>query len=303
MRLQCMHYFNVSVCFFLVSPFRCFFLHLSIASSSLLPSTSLPSYPLHPLMHPPPPLPFSVALLFIAMSSQGSAATKAFSCCHYNYSLHTHRHTHAHTCTLEECLCVCMHVRCVCVPVCAPACAVTHKRVSYFYLSPSLPPSPPLHRSPHLPATTIPLIPLCRRCLLPATFAMLSTGSISRAPTPLLSSRTPNSRAPRRPLRAFPSTPAVAKTLRAFTTRFLSPDNGTRSGVGTVAAARAGRSADDLKPACLHCGSVSFFFLLKNCPIRFVAGSLSQCCGPYLKRSVLSLPQRESWERSSRSRS
>lgn len=156
MRLQCMHYFNVSVFFFLVSPFRCFFLHLSIASSSLLPSTSLPSYPLHPLMHPPPPpLPFSVALLFIAMSSQGSAATKAFSCCHYNYSLHTHRHTHAHTCTLEECLCVCMHVRCVCVPVCAPACAVTHKRVSYFYLSPSLPLllsiAPPTSPHPSLP--------------------------------------------------------------------------------------------------------------------------------------------------------
>lgn len=146
----------MSVFFFLVSPFRCFFLHLSIASSSLLPSTSLPSYPLHPLMHPPPPpLPFSVALLFIAMSSQGSAATKAFSCCHYNYSLHTHRHTHAHTCTLEECLCVCMHVRCVCVPVCAPACAVTHKRVSYFYLSPSLPLllsiAPPTSPHPSLP--------------------------------------------------------------------------------------------------------------------------------------------------------
>lgn len=196
---------------------------------------------------------------------------------------------------------VCMCVVCVCACVCSCMCRYTQK--GELFLPLSLPPSPPLHRSPHLPATTIPLIPLCRRCLLPATFAMLSTGSISRAPTPLLSSRTPNSRAPRRPLRAFLSTPAVAKTLRAFTTRFLSPANGTRSGVGTVAAARAGRSADDLKPACLHCGSVSFFFLLKNCPIRFVAGSLSQCCGPYLKRSVLSLPQRESWERSSRSRS
>lgn len=186
---------------------------------------------------------------------------------------------------------VCMCVVCVCACVCSCMCRYTQK--GELFLPLSLPPSPPLHRSPHLPATTIPLIPLCRRCLLPATFAMLSTGSISRAPTPLLSSRTPNSRAPRRPLRAFPSTPAVAKTLRAFTTRFLSPAN---------AAALAGRSADDLKPACLHCGSVSFF-LLKNCPIRFVAGSLSQCCGPYLKRSVLSLPQRESWERSSRSRS
>lgn len=68
----------------------------------------LPSSPLLP--H----LPLSVALLFIAMSSQGSAATKAFSCCHYNYSLHTSTHTRVRT--QPQCLCVCtfVHTRMYC---------------------------------------------------------------------------------------------------------------------------------------------------------------------------------------------
>lgn len=152
-----------------------------------LPLLSPPYLCLPPLlspMHPPPLLhhPLSVALLFIAMSSQGSAATKAFSCCHYNYSLHTCTHTPTNThaymhkrrkgAQQQHCVFV---SACVCVMRACSACAVIHKRVSYFYLSPSLsssPPPTPLHPS---------------LLLLPATFAMLSTGSISRAPTSLLS--------------------------------------------------------------------------------------------------------------------
>lgn len=135
-----------------------------------------------PLLHHP----ISVALLFIAMSSQGSAATKAFSCCHYNYSLHTCTHTptdtHAYTHkrrrgAQQQHHCVFVSA-CVCVVCACSACAVIHKRVSYFYLSPSLSSSP----SHPLPPTLHPSL-----LLLPATFAMLSTGSISRAPTSLLS--------------------------------------------------------------------------------------------------------------------
>lgn len=127
----------------LLHPFCCFYPVLSPHVSPQLP-----------LLHH---LPLSVALLFIAMSSQGSAATKAFSCCHYNYSLHTSTHTHA-----------CTHNRSVFVSarVCTLACAVK-KRLSYFYLSPSSPSTqPPTH-------------PLLHPSLPPATFAMLCTGGIS----------------------------------------------------------------------------------------------------------------------------
>lgn len=159
-----------------LTPFGCFSSIFPLPHPPCLPLSS-PSPPMHPPLPPPPPS-LSVALLFIAMSSQGSAATKAFSCCHYNYSLHTCTHTHPHpwtrmhTHTQERSdstttVSLCLHV-CAC-----SACAVIHKRVSYFYLSPSLSSSPsPPH--PSLPR-------------LPATFAMLSTGSISRAPTSLLS--------------------------------------------------------------------------------------------------------------------
>ena len=143
----------------------------------MLHGSSLSSPLLHPFCcfypvlspHVPPQLPLllhlllSVALLFIAMSSQGSAATKAFSCCHYNYSLHTLTHTHA--CTHNRSAFVSARV---CVCVCTLVCTVTHKkRVSYFYLSPSSPSTqPPTH-------------PLLHPSLPPATFAMLSTGGIS----------------------------------------------------------------------------------------------------------------------------
>lgn len=79
-----------------------FFLVFPSTASSLCPPPPHLYLPPLPHLRTPPPLlllrrPLSVALLFIAMSSQGSAATKAFSCCHYNYSLHTCACTHAHT--------------------------------------------------------------------------------------------------------------------------------------------------------------------------------------------------------------
>lgn len=132
----------------LLHPFCCFY---PVLSPHVPPQLPL-------LLH----LPLSVALLFIAMSSQGSAATKAFSCCHYNYSLHTsHTHTHMRACTPHQSVFVSARV-------CTLAWTVIHKkRASYFYLSPSSPSSqPPTH-------------PLLHPSLPPATFAMLSTGGIS----------------------------------------------------------------------------------------------------------------------------
>ena len=162
-----------SVLFFFLRRFGVFFIHrlILLASLSSLLSPLLSSLsPLSPPNAPSSPsytTPLSVALLFIAMSSQGSAATKAFSCCHYNYSLHTcaHTRTHAHTHTDWH---ACIHTLTqerssstvsLCLHVCAcSACAVIHKRVSYFYLSPSLPPL----LSPPPPPPPPPLfIPLC----------------------------------------------------------------------------------------------------------------------------------------------
>lgn len=105
----------------------------------------LPSPPL--LLH----LPLSVALLFIAMSSQGSAATKAFSCCHYNYSLHTS--THAHTCVHAQSKCLCV---CTCVHACMYRYTLKKKKGWAIFTS-----RPPLHQ-PNLPPTHS-FIPLCRQ--------------------------------------------------------------------------------------------------------------------------------------------
>lgn len=114
----------------------------------------------------PPPHPLSVALLFLAMSSQGSAATKAFSCCHYNYSLHAHTDTNGEV-HGSSAASLCLHVR-VCV---IRMCCYTQK--GELFLPPALALHPPTPHPSPLP--------------LPATFAMLSTGSISRAPTSLRS--------------------------------------------------------------------------------------------------------------------
>ena len=135
----CVFEYSCDACkFFIFAPFWLFF----------FPSPLCPPY----LRLPPLPLlrhPLSVALLFIATSSQGSAATKAFSCCHYNYSLHTRAHTHTPTNTrayageeqqrsvfVSACVCACS------------ACAAIHKRVSYFYLTPS-PPRPHTYTHTH----------------------------------------------------------------------------------------------------------------------------------------------------------
>lgn len=129
--------------------FRCF--------SSSLPLSSLS----------PPPHTLSVAPLFIAMSSQGSAATKAFSCCHYNYSLHARTDSNGEV-HGNSAASLCLHVRACVIRMCC------YTQKSELFLPPALalhPPHPP-HPSPPP---------------LPATFAMLSTGSISRAPTSLRS--------------------------------------------------------------------------------------------------------------------
>lgn len=88
------------------------------------------SCPLSPCASPAPPPPSPPPLCRSAFYShvfQGSAATKAFSCCHYNYSLHTSTHTHTHACT---------HSRSVFVSAraCTLACTVIHKKKGELFL-------------------------------------------------------------------------------------------------------------------------------------------------------------------------
>lgn len=109
--------------------FRCF--------SSSLPLSSL---------SPPPPHTLSVAPLFIAMSSQGSAATKAFSCCHYNYSLHARTDSNGEV-HGNSAASLCLHVRACVIRMCC------YTQKSELFLPPALALHPPT-----------PLIPLHRRC-------------------------------------------------------------------------------------------------------------------------------------------
>lgn len=131
-------------------------LHGSSSLSSPLLHPFCCFYPvLSPHVPPQPPLllhlPLSVALLFIAMSSQGSAATKAFSCCHYNYSLHT-SHTHTHTCVRAHPTKVSL-----CLHVCARLHGLLYiKKGRAIFTS-----RPPLHQA-NLPPTHS-FIPLCRQ--------------------------------------------------------------------------------------------------------------------------------------------
>lgn len=156
-----------------------------------------------------------------------------------------HTHTHAGEERSAVCLCVCMCVRCVCV-LCM--CCYTQKGELFLPLSlPSSPPPPPT--PPSSPSLSLPL--------LPATFAMLSTGSISRAPTSLLS----HTELTHEPMKAAPSVsltfqadfraPLQPRTSAKFTAGFFRAHGSfSCSGGGSGAVACARHSADDLKPAC-----------------------------------------------------
>lgn len=250
-------------------------IHALNVSVVLHGNSSLSSLLLHPFCcfypvlspHVPPQLPLllhhplSVALLFIAMSSQGSAATKAFSCCHYNYSLHTSTHTH-----------VCTHSRSVFVSarVCTLACTVIHKKGWAIFTS-----RPPLHQ-PNLPPTHS-FIPLCRQPHLLCWAQAVSVQSSSSIPPAHVSCSA---------LRFFSS---------GISNIAFPPFSGCTGHASSFSSQGTSKVVawDDLNTPSL----ASLVFVIRRFCLK---GRLSQCCGRYLKLSVLSHPQRESWGRSSR---